>query len=160
MSRNTKMLIGLVVLVIIAGGAWAIFHKSSNSTSNNTNSSTYSAASNSVPNQPVQSANVIQTKTDPTLGQYLATSAGLPLYTYKLDTAGVSNCTGSCLSSWPAYTATSSVVNLPANISTIKRTDDGSIQYTYKGLPLYTFTSDSVNNVTGNGIANFQVAKP
>ncbi|HXY18096.1 MAG TPA: hypothetical protein VEH48_01590, partial [Candidatus Nitrosopolaris sp.] len=117
-------------------------------------------ASSSAPNQPAQSTSVIQTKTDPTLGQYLATSDGMPLYTYKLDTSGVSNCTGSCLSNWPAYTATSSVGNLPANVSTLKRTDDGSIQYTYKGLPLYTFTSDSAGNVTGDGIENFQVAKP
>lgn len=156
MQKNTKMLIGLVVLVIIAGGAWAIFHKSSNSANN----STSTTASSNAPNQPAQSTNVIQTKTDPALGQYLATSTGMPLYTYKLDTSGVSNCTGSCLSNWPAYTATSSVGNLPTNVSTFKRADDSSIQYTYKGLPLYTFTSDSTGNVTGNGIANFQVAKP
>jgi len=157
MQRNAKMLVGLVVLVIIAGGAWAIFHNSSNSSNNSTSNTT---ASSSAPNQPAQSTSVIQTKTDPTLGQYLATSDGMPLYTYKLDTSGVSNCTGSCLSNWPAYTATSSVGNLPANVSTLKRTDDGSIQYTYKGLPLYTFTSDSAGNVTGDGIENFQVAKP
>ncbi|HTB48698.1 MAG TPA: hypothetical protein VK712_01300 [Verrucomicrobiae bacterium] len=84
----------------------------------------------------------------------------MALYTYGADTSGTSNCTGSCLSSWPAYQDTGSTAGLPTGISTIKRTDNGEIQYTYNGMPLYTFVGDSSGQVTGNGVSNFSVAKP
>ena len=71
---------------------------------------------------------------------------------------GQSNCNGGCLASWPAYTATKTT-NLPANVTVITRSD-GSKQYAYKGLPLYTFTGDASGQPTGDGISNFHIAKP
>jgi predicted lipoprotein with Yx(FWY)xxD motif len=53
-----------------------------------------------------------------------------------------------------------STTGLPANISTIKRSDNGQIQYTYKGMPLYYFASDTKGQVTGNAVSGFYVAKP
>jgi predicted lipoprotein with Yx(FWY)xxD motif len=82
------------------------------------------------------------------------------LYTYDQDTSGVSKCTGGCLSNWPAYQDKGSTTGLPAGISTIKRTDNGQVQYTYNGKPLYYFTSDSNGQVTGDGVESFSVAKP
>jgi predicted lipoprotein with Yx(FWY)xxD motif len=103
---------------------------------------------------------VLVTKTSPSLGNYLADPSGRALYTYGGDTAGLSNCSGACLMAWPAYQATGSVSSLPAGVGTIKRSDNGETQYTYQGLPLYYFASDSGGSVTGNGIENFRVAVP
>lgn len=147
-----KWIIGIVVVIVIGGGAYAIFHKSPAPAANNT-------TNNTAQNQP-STNEVILTKTSPTLGQYLTDPTGKALYTYNADTNGVSNCTGSCLAAWPPYTLHGSTSNLPAGITVITRTDNGDKQYAYHGKPLYYFASDSGSSVTGNGISNFQVAKP
>jgi predicted lipoprotein with Yx(FWY)xxD motif len=149
-----KIIIAMAVLIVIAGGAYAIFHKSSKPAS----SSDSGSASQS--NAPAVDNAVIVTKNDPKLGQYLADPSGKALYTYNADTKGVSNCTGSCLAAWPAYVDKGSTANLPAGVGTITRKDTGQIQYTYNDLPLYFFVSDSPGKVTGNGVQNFSVAKP
>jgi len=84
---------------------------------------------------------------------------GQALYTYAMDTSGVSNCTGSCISTWPAYQDKGSTTNLPAGVGVIKRSDNGEMQYTYNGKPLYTFVNDHNGQATGNGIASFSIAK-
>ena len=155
MRRSSWAVIVIIILIILIGGGYALFHNSSDSNTAN-NSTTPSSSQN---NQPASNA-VFVTKTDPTLGQYLADPSGKPLYTYNADSSGVSNCTGSCLSNWPPYTVTSTIANLPSGVSTIKRTDNGQTQYTYHGMPLYYFTGDSAGKVTGNNVENFSVAKP
>lgn len=155
MRRSSWVVIVIIILIILIGGGYALFHNSNGYNAPN-NSSTAPAGQN---NKPVSNA-VLVTKTDPTLGQYLADPSGKPLYTYNADSSGVSNCTGSCLSNWPPYTATSTIANLPSGVSTIKRTDSGQTQYTYNGMPLYYFTGDSAGKVTGNGVENFSIAKP
>jgi len=149
-----KAIIGIIVVVIVAVGAIAFFHKSPKSNNNN------SAQQSSHNNAPAVNNAVLVTKTDSKLGQYLADPSGKALYTYNADTSGVSNCTGSCLSNWPSYTASGSTANLPAGVSTIKRSDNGQTQYTYNGMPLYYFVSDSSGQVTGDGVEGFSVAKP
>jgi len=148
----------IVVVVLLALGAYAIFHKSS-STSYSNGSST--STSNSQTSQPKTStsANVIQTKSASGIGDYLADANGNALYTYGADKQGVSNCTGSCLYNWPIYDASNAPTTLPANVTVITRSDGGK-QYAYKGMPLYTFTSDGNGQVTGDGVENFHIAKP
>lgn len=149
-----KVILVIVAVIVIIGGAYAIFHKSPKPAST---SNTQSASNN---NAPAVNNAVLITKSNPSIGQYLADPSGKTLYTYNADTKGVSNCTGSCLAAWPAYVDKGSTTNLPSGVSTIKRTDNGQIQYTYNGLPLYYFVSDSTGQVTGNGVQNFSVAKP
>lgn len=155
MKKSSTMLVGIIIVLVAVVGGYAIFHKSSKtttptSTSNPSTKSQTAAVNNAV----------LMTKNNSSVGQYLTDSSGNTLYTYGGDSAGVSNCSGSCLSSWPAYQDKGSTTGLPSNVSTIKRTDNGQIQYTYKGMPLYTFVSDSQGQVTGDGVSNFQVAKP
>jgi predicted lipoprotein with Yx(FWY)xxD motif len=154
--KKSSTVIGLVILVVIAIGAYALLHNKSTK-SNTTNSNTSTTSNSTV--TPVNNAVVI-TKTNSSLGQYLAEPNGQTLYTYSADTSGVSNCTGTCLASWPPYQDMGSTTGLPTGISTIKRTDNSETQYTYNGKPLYTFVNDSVDQVTGNGQSNFTVAKP
>jgi predicted lipoprotein with Yx(FWY)xxD motif len=160
MQKKTMwILTGIVVVVIAAVGGYAIFHKSPKTTTTNTTpSSSTTTKPSSSSNKTTSSGDIVQTETESGT-QFLADSNGNALYTYGGDTAGVSNCTGSCLTSWPVYAATSSTDTLPTNVTIITRSD-GSKQYAYKGMPLYTFTGDSNGQATGNGIAGFSVAKP
>ena len=152
-----KKSIGIVIVVIVlAVGAFLLLHKSATphttqaaSTSNSTQTKT--STTNSA---------IILTKSNSTLGSYLTDENGNPLYTYAADTANVSNCTGQCLVEWPAYQDKASTTNLPEGVSTFKRTDNGQIQFTYRGMPLYYFVDDHNGQVTGNGKDNFNIAKP
>ena len=154
MKKSSSVVIVVVVLVVLAGGALALFHKS------NKPASSSSTTSDSSSQAPAVNNAALATKISPSLGQYLTEPNGQALYTYGGDSSGVSNCTGSCLASWPAYQDKGSTSGLPSGVSTIKRTDNGEIQYTYQGMPLYTFVGDSGSKVTGNGVSNFTVAKP
>jgi prepilin-type N-terminal cleavage/methylation domain-containing protein len=144
----------LVIIAIVAFTLWYVF----NAKSNTSNSYDSTAGNQNQIIKKTQSGPVVQTKTDSKVGQYLADGSGKPLYTYNLDTDNTSNCTGSCLSTWPVYEATSTT-NLPDKVGTITRTD-GTKQYTYNKKPLYYFTSDSVGKITGNGLEGFSVATP
>jgi predicted lipoprotein with Yx(FWY)xxD motif len=151
-KKNSWIWTAIVVLIVIGVGGYLIFHKSPKpaATSNTQSTTSTKTATNN---------GIIQTKTASSVGQYLATSSNSALYTYSGDTQGVSNCTGSCITSWPPYAPTTSTATLPTNVTIITRSD-GSKQYAYKGLPLYTFTGDSSGQVTGNGVSGFSVAKP
>jgi predicted lipoprotein with Yx(FWY)xxD motif len=86
----------------------------------------------------------VMISTSATLGNYLVDGSGRALYWYTKDTAGMSACTGGCLKAWPALTVTSFVVPSglnAADFGTIKR-DDGTMQSTYKGYPLYYWQND------------------
>ena len=151
MSKKVVItIIGIVVVILVAVGI-VLGMSASNKTAapavatNTTNSST-------------SAGNIIQTKSDANVGSYLADSNGNALYTYNADTSGTSNCSGACLSAWPAY-APGSSATLPTNVTIITRSDNTK-QYAYKGLPLYTFASDSNGHVTGDGVGGFSVAKP
>jgi predicted lipoprotein with Yx(FWY)xxD motif len=86
-----------------------------------------------------------------TYGSVLVNGDGMPLYVFSLDTGGTSACTGDCTSEWIPLTSQGT----PAagegvdatKLGTITR-DDGSMQVTYNGHPLYTFAND-----TGSGDA-------
>ncbi len=145
--------VGILIIVIVVVGAYLLFHKSNNDTTASNSSSTSSQQSSGS-----GGAKIVQTKTDPATGEFLADSQGRPLYTYGGDSNGVSNCTGACLTEWPIYAATSSSASLPSGVTIVTRSD-GNTQYAYKGLPLYYFTNDG-STPTGDGISNFHLAKP
>lgn len=137
------------MLVIVVVGGFALFHKAAKPVTTNTTTTT-TGINNSV----------VITKSSAGVGNYLADPSDNALYTYTADSTGVSKCSGSCLSAWPAYIDKGSTTHIPANVGTIKRTDNGAIQYTYKGLPLYYFSGDRQGQITGNGVSGFTAAKP
>jgi predicted lipoprotein with Yx(FWY)xxD motif len=155
----------LVIVALIGFVAWYAFHAKSNTdntynTVANTQTTPPKSSKKTTTTTPAASADIVTTKTDSKLGQYLADAKGMTLYTYGADTTGVSNCSGSCLAEWPIYSAQNAPATLPANVTVITRSD-GSKQYAYKGMPLYYFTGDtSAGQVTGDGVNNFHVAKP
>lgn len=152
-SASVAIVVAAVLFALVAGG-YVLFQKLNAPTQVGSTASSNSSATPALNNP------VLATKTNASLGQYLAEPDGQALYTYGGDSSGVSNCSGSCLANWPAYQDKGATMNLPAGIGTIKRIDNGEIQYTYNGMPLYTFVGDSNGQVTGNGVGNFSVAKP
>lgn len=75
---------------------------------------------------------------------------GLTLYYFEMDVrdSGESVCTGDCLAAWPALTVEPGETptggpGVTGEIGTITRADNGEIQVTYNGLPLYFFQGDS-----------------
>jgi predicted lipoprotein with Yx(FWY)xxD motif len=88
----------------------------------------------------------------------VASSNQMTVYTFDKDVAGsgVSNCTGGCLTNWPALTVAAGQTptggaGVTGTLGTITRADNGAIQVTYNGLPLYFFLNDKAPGDT-NGI--------
>jgi predicted lipoprotein with Yx(FWY)xxD motif len=98
-----------------------------------------------------------------TLGPFLTGPTGLTLYVKDGDSATSSTCTGGCATSWPPLKTTagqpvSAGPGITGAFGTLTR-DDGSLQVTYNGLPLYTWVQDTKKgDATGDGIAGFHVA--
>src|SRR6266480_1632380 len=95
------------------------------------------------------------TVTEKTIGgqQVLVDSKGMTLYWFAIDTSSKSNCSGSCLTFWPAVTGpVTAGSGVTGTLGTITRSD-GTKQATYLGHPLYTFAGDSAPGQNkGNGI--------
>ena len=80
------------------------------------------------------------------LGTVLVDAEGMTLYEFTEDKGTTSNCYGECEAAWPPLTAsgkpTAGEGAMSADLGTTKR-KDGTLQVTYKGHPLYTFSGDS-----------------
>jgi predicted lipoprotein with Yx(FWY)xxD motif len=73
-----------------------------------------------------------------------------PIYTYDRDEPGKSNCVDRCLAAWPAVVAPAGAKPI-GKWSTITR-PDGSSQWAYDKMPVYTFVRDSGSTATGDGM--------
>src|SRR3954471_1382801 len=87
----------------------------------------------------------------------VAGSNGMTVYTFTKDVkdSGKSACSGDCLAKWPALTVAagatpSAGTGVTGKLATITR-DDGTLQVTYNGLPLYFFINDKAPG-DANGI--------
>jgi predicted lipoprotein with Yx(FWY)xxD motif len=93
------------------------------------------------------------------LGQILVDQNGMTLYLFEADTGTTSTCTGGCLDNWPpVLTASAPQVSGTASPSLLgtTRRDDGTMQVTYHGHPLYRFAADSAPGDTkGQGLNDF-----
>lgn len=142
----------VVIAVVVYGVIYIAFiHKQSPNTMQVNSTQPTQAAQITQSTQQAQNSvyKMVQTGS---IGTIMTDVKGMTLYTYAKDTAGVSNCTGQCLANWPAYTAPAQTGNFPANVSVIKRSD-GTLQYAWKGMPLYYFVKDSVQgDAKGNGV--------
>ncbi|HEY7618884.1 MAG TPA: hypothetical protein VH834_03885 [Solirubrobacteraceae bacterium] len=75
------------------------------------------------------------------VGDVIVDAQGRTLYRFTAEAQGRPVCTGACVSTWlPATVA--SATRLPAHVATVKR-DDGALQLTYNGHPLYRYAGDS-----------------
>ncbi len=101
------------------------------------------------------SGQVVQTASS-SFGTYLADSSGRALYVFAADTPGHSNCTGSCLTYWPAEPAPATLPASPAGITAtlgVLTRPDGTKELTVDGLPAYTYAADTSPGMTaGQGV--------
>lgn len=98
----------------------------------------------------------IVTRDNKTLGSYLADENGMTLYWYKKDSPGKSTCNASCLKHWPpaVLPATMTLPEKlnPSDFGTLRR-EDGTLQTTFRGYPLYYSTLDrQPGDARGQGI--------
>ena len=97
----------------------------------------------------------------------VAGSNGMTVYTFTSDTAGSgkSACGGGCLTKWPALTVAAGAAptagdGVTGQLGTITRADDGTLQVTYNGLPLYFFQNDKAPGDTNGSYPNWNLVKP
>jgi predicted lipoprotein with Yx(FWY)xxD motif len=100
------------------------------------------------------------------LGEVIVDGKGMTVYDFTKDVkdSGKSNCSGQCLALWPAVVASSGkpvVDGVTGTVGTITR-DDGTLQVTVNGLPVYTYAPDKkAGDVTGQGVlASWYVVSP
>ena len=86
--------------------------------------------------------------------------SGMTVYSFTKDVkdSGKSNCTAGCIEIWPALTVPAGATpsggaSLTGKLGTITR-DDGTLQVTYNGLPLYHFKNDKAPG-DANGIYEY-----
>jgi predicted lipoprotein with Yx(FWY)xxD motif len=89
----------------------------------------------------------------------LVNAQGLPLYYYRPDTATRSLVSGELARLWPPLTSVAPTAAAASGKLTVVRDAHGH-QVAYNGHLLYTFASDRVGQVTGQGFQNFFVATP
>ena len=95
-----------------------------------------------------------------TLGDYLAAGmGGKTLYTFTRDTEGTSTCSGECADAWPAFTVGENVqlvggAGVSGELGTVAR-EDGALQVTYNGMPLYFYKDDAAaGDTNGQGLGD------
>lgn len=99
-------------------------------------------------------ADSIMVKEDAKFGSYITDDKGMALYSFRKDTAGKSVCAGDCAAKWPAFYAEK--LALPKGLDakdfgSIKR-EDGKMQTTFRGMPLYYFGGDKKDgDLNGQG---------
>jgi len=92
----------------------------------------------------------------------LVDASGMTLYTFDKDPpqARGSVCVGECARNWPPFRAPAGAK--PVGDYTPVRRNDGSLQWAYKGKPLYLWSKDrGPGERTGDGVANlWRLARP
>lgn len=97
---------------------------------------------------------------DSAMGKVLVDHQGMTLYTFDKDSAGKSACNGDCAAAWPPLKAEAGAMG-SGDWSVITR-DDGSMQWAYKGKPLYLWVKDTKpGDTTGDKFKNvWHVVQP
>lgn len=100
------------------------------------------------------------------LGTVLVAANGFTVYTFTRDVkgSGTSACTGSCATTWPPLTVVAGATptagaGANGTLGTIIR-DDGTLQVTYNGLPLYLFSGDTAPGDANGVYTNWEAVKP
>jgi predicted lipoprotein with Yx(FWY)xxD motif len=158
-------LVILPILAVLAAGTIAACGGSDNSSGTSSSSNTSSSGGGGAYSAPKATATAAAsgavslktTKGDP--GTFLVDSNGRAVYLFEADKGKTSTCNGACAAAWPplitdgAPTAGDGVT--ASLLGTTKR-DDGKMEVTYNGHPLYYFANDSApGDIKGQGVDAF-----
>ncbi|HUC31112.1 MAG TPA: hypothetical protein VMR99_00275 [Candidatus Paceibacterota bacterium] len=167
----------MIVVIIIAGGYlwWSSMSQpqspvatTQTPTSTTSPVSPTSPTTSPTPPQPTSAATITLNNSGAGIfGAYLTAANGMTLYQSTKDTDNVSNCTGACAVSWPPYIVSAATAasltadpGITGKIGTIKLAD-GSLQVTYRGLPLYFYILDTKPGDTkGEAVNGFTEVAP
>lgn len=122
---------------------------------------TGSVAGSSAADRSSEASGAVLTTADSPLGEIVVDGDGRTVYVFDEDVAGSgeSACSGDCLATWPAVTADSEspgADGVTGEIGTITR-DDGTMQLTLAGMPLYSYAGDSQpGDVTGQAVGGIR----
>jgi predicted lipoprotein with Yx(FWY)xxD motif len=160
--KNLKFLVVGAVALAAAGGGIAAA-----ATTGGSSSSYHAAAATATPAAaPATSTaaghatvNVATATVNGQSEQILVDSAGLPLYTFSGDTATTSGVSSGLATAWPPLDSASPTESGTTGTLSVVNDSFGA-QVQYAGHFLYTFTSDSAGNVTGQGVSGFAIATP
>ncbi|MEP6637974.1 MAG: hypothetical protein ABJC39_01375 [Chloroflexota bacterium] len=119
------------------------------------------------PASAAESGATIEAKSVGSIGNVIvAGSNGMTVYTFTQDTkdGGKSACNSGCADTWPPLTVASGATptagtGATGTLATITR-DDGTIQVTYNGLPLYFFKNDHAPGDANGVYTNWEAVKP
>src|SRR5664279_1553055 len=117
-------------------------------------------AQSSTPEATPSEAFTVNLSSSAALGSFFVGPNGMTLYTFDVDNLDTSNCSGGCAHAWPALTVASASAltadpSIPGDWGTITRADDGTLQVTYNGMPLYYWFKDAApGDTTGEGVGN------
>jgi predicted lipoprotein with Yx(FWY)xxD motif len=134
-----------------AGLAAAVLITACGSSTNTTSSGTTTSAA---PASSAPAASSSALKTGKIGGVAVLTNAkGFTLYWFAPDTPTKSKCYGSCATYWPPVKGpVTAGAGVTGKLGTITRSG-GSLQATYNGHPLYTYSADSApGQAKGNGL--------
>lgn len=90
------------------------------------------------------------------LGEILVDSEGYSLYLFTNDNPGESTCYGNCAANWPPLITAGDILsggNVDPELLGTTAREDGTLQVTYDGWPLYYYAVDEApGNVNGQGV--------
>jgi predicted lipoprotein with Yx(FWY)xxD motif len=124
-------------------------------------SAQHAASGGSAGTSSASASSAISVRSTP-LGKILVDANGRTLYLFEADKPDMSNCSGACLTFWPAFTANAKPQAnggaVASKVGTITGTD-GKQQVTYNGHPLYYYAADQKpGDTAGEGLNQFGAA--
>lgn len=163
--EDMKLVILPILAVLAAGTIAACGGSDNSSTSSSPTSKTssggggaYGAAPKATATAAASGAVAVKTtKGDP--GTFLVDSSGRALYLFEADKGKTSTCNGACAAAWPPLTTTGAPTagdGVQASLLGTSKRDDGKMEVTYDGHPLYYFANDSApGDIKGQGVDAF-----
>jgi len=156
--RKTSMLVTVLAAgAVLLSGCGSNDDSSSSAGTSSSSAAGSSATSSSSASSAASADALLKTAGSSRYGTIVVDNKGKTVYMFDKDTqgSGASNCSGQCLVAWPpviADSATPEVDGVTGQVGTITR-DDGTVQATLNGWPLYYWKGDAApGDTTGQGV--------
>jgi predicted lipoprotein with Yx(FWY)xxD motif len=149
MHRSHAFALALGLMALLAAGCGG----DSTGSSGSAGAATKKTAGSSGTTQASGPAASTVALSDSKFGKILTTSDGRTLYLFTPDTGSTSTCTGGCASAWPPLPGPATGRGVGTEDLGTTTRDDGSVQATFYGHPVYTYGGDAgPGETTGEGV--------